>query len=150
VSALRRYAPCSLGKGYPELYISLYDPLLAAFVFAVLPSKWLDRIELVLARVRRDHIYEELKAERTDARNARRYLETFDKLASLYSGTKNRSSIISMQFKGMAKVTENMMDSLTASETAVFRRGKSLASGWEYPDMQRKGAFQGTAISAPT
>ncbi len=109
-----------LVKGYPELYLSVYDPLLAAVVFAAIPRKWMNRIELLLARIRRDHIYEELMARDRMLLTLGGYLETFEKLATLYSGTKNRSNIIAMQFKGMSKVTKTMMDALSASETAVM------------------------------
>jgi len=109
-----------LVKGYPELYLSVYDPLLAAAVFAAIPRKWMNRIELLLARIRRDHIYEELMARDRMLLTLGGYLETFDKLATLYSGTKNRSNIIAMQFRGMSKVTKTMMDALSASETAVM------------------------------
>lgn len=109
-----------LVKGYPELYLSVYDPLLAAVVFAAIPRKWMNRIELLLARIRRDHIYEELMARDRMLLTLGGYLETFEKLATLYSGTKNRSNIIAMQFKGMAKVTKTMMEALSASETAVM------------------------------
>ncbi len=99
-------------KGYPELYISVYDPLLAAAVFALIPARWMSRIELIMARVRKDHIYEELAARDRMQVTLGGYLETFEKLAALYSGTKNRSNVIAMQFKGMAKVTRNMMEAL--------------------------------------
>lgn len=108
-----------LVKGYPELYISIWDPLLAAAVFMVIPRTWMDKIELILARVRKDHIYEELTARDRMQLTLGGYLETFEKLATLYSGTKNRTNIISMQFKGMAKVTRSMMEALTVSETAL-------------------------------
>ncbi len=104
-----------LVKGYPELYLSVYDPLLASAIFSAIPKKWMNRIELILARVRRDHIYEELTARDRMQLTLGGYLETFDKLAALYSSTKNRSNIIAMQFKGMAKVTRTMMDSLDAA-----------------------------------
>ncbi len=92
-------------RGYPELYISIYDPLLAAAVFIAIPRKWMGRIELLLAQVRKDHIYEELAAKDRMLLILGGYLETFEKLAALYRGGRSRSSIISMQFKGMAKVT---------------------------------------------
>lgn len=109
-----------LVKGYPELYISIYDPLLAAAIFSAIPNKWMGRIELILARVRKDHIYEELRARDRMQLTLGGYLETFEKLAALYSSTKNRSNIIAMQFKGMAKVTKTLMETLDASETAFL------------------------------
>lgn len=109
-----------LVRGYPELYISIYDPLLAAGIFALIPNKWMGKIELILAKARKDHIYEELRARDRMQLTLDGYLETFEKLAALYSGTKNRSNIIAMQFKGMAKVTKTMMEALDQSETAVL------------------------------
>ena len=110
-----------LVKGYPDLYFSIYDPLLAAAVFTVIPNRWMGRIELILAKARKDRIYEELTARDRMLLTLGGYLETFEKLATLYSGTRNRSNIISMQFKGMANVTKNMMEALSASESAVFQ-----------------------------
>ncbi len=108
-----------LVKGYPELYISVYDPLLAAAVFAVIPNRWMGKIELILARIRKDHIYEELTARDRMQVMLGGYLETFEKLATLYGSTKNRSNIIALQFKGMAKVTKTMIEALEVPETAV-------------------------------
>ncbi len=109
-----------LVKGYPELYLSVYDPLLAAFLFAIIPGRVMGKIELVLAKIRKDHIYEELTARDRMQLTLGRYLETFEKLASLYSSPRNRSNIIAMQFKGMVKVTKTMMEALTVSETTAF------------------------------
>jgi serine/threonine protein phosphatase PrpC len=113
-----------LVKGYPELYISVYDPLLAAAVFMVIPNRWMGKIELILARIRKDHIYEELAARDRMQITLGGYLETFEKLASLYGNTKNRSNIISLQFRGMAKVTKTMIDALAVPETALMPAGE--------------------------
>lgn len=106
-------------RGYPELYISIYDPLLAAAVFIAIPRKWMNRIELLLAQVRQDHIYEELTAKDRMLLILGGYLETFEKLAGLYRNSRGRNSIISLQFRGMAKVTRTLMESLSAPETSV-------------------------------
>lgn len=118
-----------LVKGYPELYISIYDPLLAAAIFAAIPNRWMGNIELLLAKVRKDHIYEELKARDRMLLTLGGYLETFEKLAALYSSTKHRSNIIAMQFKGMAKVTKTMMDALDAPETAFLPAKEKFSIG---------------------
>ncbi len=116
-------------KGYPELYISIYDPLLAAAIFAAIPNRWLGKIELALAKVRKDHIYEELKARDRMILTLGGYLETFEKLAALYSSPKHRSNIIAMQFKGMAKVTKTMVDALDAPETAFLPAKERFSIG---------------------
>lgn len=108
-----------LVKGYPELYISVYDPLLAAAAFSVIPNRWMAKVELILARVRKDRIYEELTARERMQATLGGYQETFEKLATLYGNSKNRSNIIALQFKGMAKVTRTMIDALAVPEPAV-------------------------------
>lgn len=118
-----------LVKGYPELYISIYDPLLAAAIFAAIPNQWMGKIELLLAKVRKDHIYEELKARDRMLLTLGGYLETFEKLATLYGSPKHRSNIIAMQFKGMAKVTKTMMDALDAPETAFLPAKEKFGIG---------------------
>ena len=115
-----------LVKGYPELYISVYDPLLAAAVFMVIPSRWMEKIELILARIRKDHIYEELTARDRMQVTLGGYLETFEKLAALYGSSKNRSNIIALQFRGMAKVTKTMIDALVVPETAFVPAGEKF------------------------
>ncbi len=122
VAAICFAAVCTafgLVTGYPELYVSVYDPLLAAVIFIAIPRRWMGRIEVLLAQVRRDHIYEELTAKDRMRLTLGGYLETFEKLAALYSANRSRNNIISMQFKGMARVTSTMMESLEASEISV-------------------------------
>ena len=109
-----------LVKGYPELYISVYDPLVAAFVFILISRRMMGRIELVFARIRQDHTYEELTARERMQLTLARYQETFEKLASLYSTNRSRSNIISLQFRGMAKVTRSMVESLNNDGDSIL------------------------------
>lgn len=109
-----------LVKGYPELYLSVYDPLLAATVFAAIPRGLMGKMELILAKIRTNHLYEELTARDRMKLTLGGYLQTFEKLATLYNNPKNRSNIIAMQFKGMAKVTKNMMESLDLRESNLL------------------------------
>lgn len=112
-------------KGYPELYLSIYDPLLAAAIFTILPKAVMDKTELIFAKVRQDHIYDDLLAKDRMNLIMGEYLETFEKLAVLYSDAKNRSNIISMQFRGMAKVARTMMEELTGTmENALPQKEK--------------------------
>ncbi len=107
-------------KGYPELYISISDPLLAAAIFALIPGKVMEKIEFLLAKARKDHIYEEIVAMDRMKLTLGGYLQTFEKLASLYDSTKSRNNIISMQFKGMSKVTKSMMEVLDDPEAGML------------------------------
>ena len=109
-----------LVKGYPELYISVYDPLVAALAFILISRRMMGRIELVFARIRQDHTYEELTARERMQLTLAKYHETFEKLASLYSTNRSRSNIISLQFRGMAKVTRSMMESLNNDGDSIL------------------------------
>ena len=101
-------------KGYPELYISMYDPLLAALIFMLIPKKLIKKMELLFARIRRDQIYYELMAKDRMKKTLKGYLETFEKLSHLYGSNKNANAVISMQFKAMAKVVRGMTEELYA------------------------------------
>lgn len=107
-------------KGYPELYLSVYDPLLAAFVFIIIPRRTMGKIELMLAKIRQDHIYEELTARDRMQLTLGRYLDAFEKLSSLYSSNRNRNNIIALQFRGMVKVTRAMIESLEQTDPCIL------------------------------
>lgn len=107
-------------KGYPELYLSIYDPLLAAFVFIIIPRRTMGKIELLLAKIRQDHIYEELTARDRMQLTLGRYLDAFEKLSSLYSSNRNRNNIIALQFRGMVKVTRAMIESLEQTDPCIL------------------------------
>ncbi|QOX65373.1 SpoIIE family protein phosphatase [Anoxybacterium hadale] len=107
-------------KGYPELYLSIYDPILAAFVFMIIPKRAMGQIELLLAKIRQDHIYEELTARDRMQLTLGRYLDAFEKLSSLYSSNRNRNNIIALQFRGMVKVTKSMIESLEQTDPCIL------------------------------
>ena len=108
-------------KGYPELYISIYDPLLAAGIFILIPSSIMQKTELIFAKIRQDDIYYELIARDRMKDTLKGYLETFEKLSLLYAGKKNTSSILAMQFKGMAKVVKTMMEEFSVPTSIVLK-----------------------------
>lgn len=110
-----------LVKGYPELYISIYDPLLAAVIFSLLPAKAMNHMELLFAKIRRDDIYYELIAKDKMKHTLKGYLETFERLSILYTGNKNSNAIIGMQFKGLTNVVRGMIDELAAPTTYVMQ-----------------------------
>jgi Serine phosphatase RsbU, regulator of sigma subunit len=108
-------------KGYPELYLSICDPIFAGTIFAIMPERFMLKLELILAKIRQDHIYDELTARERMQLTLGEYLETFEKLAMLYNGTKSRTNIISMQFRGMSKVTKAMIEDLSSTEAAEIQ-----------------------------
>lgn len=106
-------------KGYPELYISIYDPLLAAVLFTIIPASVMQKADKVIARVKKDDSYYDLLVKDKMKCTLQRYLDTFEKLSLLYAGTKNSRSILSMQFKGMSKVVNTMMEDLSVPALIV-------------------------------
>lgn len=106
-------------KGYPELYLSVADTLIAAGLFMIIPAKTMNQLELVLAKLRGEDTYSDLVSREKIKDTLEGYLETFEKLAALYGRTKNSQSIIPMQFKALTRLTRNMVLDLDNPERAI-------------------------------
>lgn len=72
-------------KGYPGLYLPIWEPLIAAGVFALLPYSLLQKMDFLLARIRQDDLYLELEGKRRVTKMLKGYHEVFEKLAMTYS-----------------------------------------------------------------
>ncbi|MEG1584751.1 MAG: SpoIIE family protein phosphatase, partial [Anaerovorax sp.] len=106
-------------KGYPELYLSVADTVIASGLFMILPSKAMYRLETVVAKLRGEGIYSDLVSREKIKDTLEGYLETFEKLSALYGRTKNSQSIIPMQFKALTRLTRNMISELDNPEKAM-------------------------------
>ncbi|WP_027400188.1 SpoIIE family protein phosphatase [Anaerovorax odorimutans] len=105
-------------KGYPELYLTAADPIIAAVIFMFLPQKLIYKLEILLARLRDCEQYYDLISREKIKNTLHGYLETFEKLAALYGRTKDSQSIIPMQFKALTRLTKNMILDLDKPEKA--------------------------------
>lgn len=106
-------------KGYPELYLSVADTVIASGLFMILPSKAIYQLETVVAKLRGESIYSDLVSREKIKDTLEGYLETFEKLSALYGRTKNSQSIIPMQFKALTRLTRNMILELDNPEKAM-------------------------------
>jgi stage II sporulation protein E len=106
-------------KGFPELYISIYEPIAAAVIFILIPKRIMDQFVKLLSLLRQDDNYYELTARRKVREQVKDYAELFDKLAlcsnSAVAGTYHPArDIMTQQFKGIAKSLNKMAADLSA------------------------------------
>lgn len=130
-------------KGYPNLYLSVYEPVLASLVFLCLPAAALERVDKILIKAGRDDAYYELLEKNRILTVLDEYRETFSYLALVYgtgreenqiagrkasgkriSGKEMRSgrSAASYQFTAMACAINKMMQKLKHTEHPVLLR----------------------------
>ncbi len=104
-------------KGFPELYISIYEPIVAAVVFVLVPGRLMDQLMKLLSLLRQDDHYHELMARRRVKDQVKDYADLFSKLAlcSNSAGAYHPArDIMTRQFKGMEKALDKMAVELTA------------------------------------
>lgn len=99
-------------KGAPDLYISVLNPLIAAGVFIAIPRGIMDKIEIALARLRRDEQYQDLVGNSKSKKVLEEYKDTFDKLSAIYGQNMGSHDLVPMQFKAMSRLAGNMINQL--------------------------------------
>jgi len=104
-------------KGFPELYVSVYEPLIAGILFILIPNRAMDQTIRFLSMLRQDDSYYELKTRRRLREQVKDYADLFGKLAlcSSSAGAYHPArDIMTQQFKGMSKAMEKMAVELSA------------------------------------
>ncbi|MGI6734266.1 MAG: SpoIIE family protein phosphatase [Anaerovoracaceae bacterium] len=106
-------------KGFPELYISIYAPIVAAALFVLIPKRAMDQFVKLLSLLRQDDNYYELMAKRKVKEQVKEYADLFDKLAlcsgsMAVEGYHPARDIMTQQFKGMAKSLDKIAVNLSA------------------------------------
>lgn len=125
-------------KGYPNLYLSVYEPVLASLIFLCLPAAVLERADRLLAKAGRDDAYYELLEKNRILAVLDEYRETFSYLALVYgTGRDGRRSpgahasggclsggrsVAAYQFTAMACAINGMMRELKHTEHPVLLR----------------------------
>ncbi|MEG1930449.1 MAG: SpoIIE family protein phosphatase [Anaerovorax sp.] len=99
-------------KGAPDFYIPVLDPLIAAGIFAVIPKRLMNQIELVLARFRKEAQYEDLVGNSKCKKILEEYRDTFNKLSTVYGKNRSNDDLIPMQFKALSRLTGTMIKQL--------------------------------------
>lgn len=80
-------------KGYPNLYMTVYEPVLASLVFLIMPQSILEKADKLLAKAGRDDAYYELLEKNRILSVLNEYRETFSYLALVYGPGKDGKRI---------------------------------------------------------
>ncbi|GAB1477402.1 hypothetical protein MASR2M70_22400 [Bacillota bacterium] len=108
-------------KGFPGLYISIYEPLIAAMIFVLAPPKIMDLLARSLSWAKRDDSYAELAAGRKVKEQIKEYADLFAGLAlsSSMRAYYPARDILAQQFKGMARALEKISKEITPGYRTV-------------------------------
>ena len=98
-----------LFRGYPELYVSAIDALLALAFFTLLPAGACQRIDLTLDKFSSSADTRNRQRLQKTTEQLARYTDAYESLALLYSRTREP---ISYQFQGLAKAVRTMKEEL--------------------------------------
>lgn len=112
-------------KGFPDLYISIYEPLAASAIFVLLPQKLMDKLSAAFSILRRDDEYYEQKAGRNAKEQIKQYSDLFTKLSlnsSAVRGYDPSRDIVTQQFKGMAKALDRISKEISADYRPISGR----------------------------
>lgn len=128
-------------KGYPNLYLLVYEPVMASLVFLALPTRLLEKADGILARAGRDEANYQLLEKKRILSAMDEYRETFSYLALVYgpgkdgkripkgdmgsSGSRQERSgrsVASYQFAAIACALDDMMKDLRDVERPVLVR----------------------------
>ena len=80
-------------KGYPNLYMSVYEPVLASLAMILMPGWILEKADKILAKAGRDDAYYELLEKNRILAALDEYRETFSYLALVYGPGKDGKRI---------------------------------------------------------
>lgn len=112
-------------KGYPGLYLSIYEPLIAAAIYILIPPKFVDIISKWFSEIKQDDNYYELKGRRRVKEQLKDYRDVFHKLAlycSSFGEYNPARDIAAQQFKGLANSLERIGEDLTLRPEPIVQR----------------------------
>ncbi|WP_206459937.1 SpoIIE family protein phosphatase [Anaerovorax sp. IOR16] len=108
-------------RGNPDLYMAVYEPVLAGAIFVLIPSRILQKVDLLLAKVGRPGARYELVAKKQMKAKLKNYYDTFQYLSLAYGKSRgearlrsaeNSRQVMACQFRGMAKAVGGMMEEI--------------------------------------
>jgi hypothetical protein len=110
-------------KGFPDLYLSIYEPVIAAGIYILIPKPVIERIGKLFSFIQQDDSYYESLAKKRVGEQLREYQNLFQKLA-LTSGTMGTFNpardIVTQQFKGMAVALKKMSESMAEKNEPII------------------------------
>lgn len=111
-------------KGLPTMYFSLYEPLSAALIFAMVPSRFVESLCSIIPISDEDGDREWTERKRAK-KVLQNYRSAFEKLA-LCCGNPQYSNpakdVMALQFKGLTKTLDSIIDDLTNPVGPVKRK----------------------------
>lgn len=113
-------------NGQTSLYFSVYEPILAAIIFILLPRSVMCHLNQWFSIIRQDDQYYEITARKRVKEQLKDYQEVFEKLSLCCRSSGNFSpagDIVSQQFKGMSNALTMMINEMTwKQEPLVSKR----------------------------
>jgi len=112
-------------KGYPNLYISVYEPVIAGVIFILVPRRFLEYINNWLYLINKDESFYELKNKKRIKDQLTGYRDLFINLAlscanlGAYDPARD---IVCQQFKGMARALEQINTELDWKAAPLVQR----------------------------
>ena len=114
-------------KGFPELYTSIYVPVIAAIIFVLLPGRLMDQLIKFLSLLRQDDSFYELTARKKVKERLEEYAALFSKLAltgGIAGSYHPARDIMALQFKGMSRALEKMARELSCEYRPLKARSR--------------------------
>lgn len=108
-------------RGNPDLYMAVYEPVIAGVIFILIPGRILQKVDLLLVKVGRPGARYELIAKKQMKSKLKNYYDTFQYLALAYGKSRgearlrsaeNSREVMACQFRGMAKAVGGMMEEI--------------------------------------
>ena len=112
-------------KGYPELYMSVYEPLIAAAIYILIPNKIIEAAGKWFSVIKQDDRYYELIGRKRIKEQLKVYQDVFNKLALCCGALGSYSpagDVVARQFKGIAKSMERIGEELTMKPEPILPR----------------------------
>lgn len=139
-------------KGFPGMYISIYEPLIAVGIFILAPGKLVDLMEKGLSWAKHDDSYNELIRGRKVKERIEEYADLFAGLALSSNSMRTyypARDILAQQFKGMSRALDKIAKEITPEYRPLKPKSQGTALTPLWQAMQKKEGSRGTAACAP-
>ena len=99
-------------RGYPELHIPFWDPLIAAGILVLMPRKMTRFMDKQLMKMAKEDPYYDYVGKDKILKQLHGCQENFQALSNLYGAPKDSRNIVAFQFKGMTQTVEQMISDI--------------------------------------
>ena len=117
------FAAVTMGAGTIELSVNLalpiYGPLASGAILALMPQKWLFRLDTALCTFLRCGVFKEKKKNAEASAYLERIRRNFDDLSSLFVSQENNRILMSYQFKAMSRIIDHTIKEISSRPGAA-------------------------------